>query len=87
MEIFIGWFIFSILVGVFASSRGRSGFGYFVVSLLLSSLIGFIIVLVSKPLPTAAEREAAEAEAAKLEEVSLLCGDHQGQGRGLSVLR
>jgi len=46
---FITWFILSILVGVYASSKGRSGIGYFFISLILSPLIGFIIALVVKP--------------------------------------
>ena len=46
MEIFIGWMIFAIVVGVAASSRGRSGFGWFLLSLILSPLVGIILVLV-----------------------------------------
>lgn len=46
MEIFLGWFIFSVGVGFLANARGRSGFGFFLVSALLSPLIGLIIVLV-----------------------------------------
>lgn len=46
MEIFIGYFVFSIVVGVAASSRGRSGFGWFILSLLISPLLTLILVLV-----------------------------------------
>ena len=46
MEIFIFWIILSVLVGVFASSRGRSGIGHFFIALLLSPLIGALIILV-----------------------------------------
>lgn len=46
MEIVLGWLIFAIVVGVVASSRGRSGFGWFLISALLSPLIGFILVMV-----------------------------------------
>lgn len=42
MEIFLGWFCLSILAGVIAGAKGRSGFGYFMLSLLLSPLIGLI---------------------------------------------
>lgn len=42
-----GWIILSILCGVLANSNGRSGFGYFLLSLLLSPLIGFIAVLIA----------------------------------------
>ena len=40
------YIIFCIIVGAAASNRGRSGIGYFFISLLLSPLIGFIIILV-----------------------------------------
>ena len=39
------YFILCIVVGAIASSRGRFGFGYFILSLFISPLIGFIIVL------------------------------------------
>jgi len=39
------YFIFCIIVGSAASNRGRSGFGYFFLSLLISPLITFIIIL------------------------------------------
>ena len=42
-----GWIILSILCGFLASSNGRSGVGYFFLSLLLSPLIGFIAVLIA----------------------------------------
>jgi hypothetical protein len=47
MELFFFWLIFAVLVGVFASKRGRSGFGYFILSVVLSPLIGFLIALVA----------------------------------------
>ena len=42
------WIILSILCGVYASGKGKSGFGYFLLSVLLSPLIGFIAALISK---------------------------------------
>lgn len=50
MEIgFLGWFFLAIAVGVYASNhRGRSGFGWFLLSLLISPLVAFILVLVMK---------------------------------------
>lgn len=50
MEIFLIWLIFAALVGWLAHSRGRSGFGFFLVSVLLSPLVGLIAVLVTKNL-------------------------------------
>lgn len=46
MEIIIGWLVFSLVAAWIASSKGRSGFGVFVLSVLLSPLIGIIVALV-----------------------------------------
>jgi hypothetical protein len=54
MAIFLFWVTLSVLVGVYASKKGRSGAGYFFLSLLLSPLIGFLVALLSSP-----DREAA----------------------------
>lgn len=45
MEIFLFWVIFAIVVAVIASSRGRFGFGWFLLSLVISPLLTFILVL------------------------------------------
>lgn len=45
MEIVIGWFIFSFIAGIIAGSRGRSGIGYFLLSIILSPLIGIVLAL------------------------------------------
>jgi hypothetical protein len=50
MEIFVFWFLFSIAVAVLASNRGRSGFLWFIFSILLSPLLGVIFVLVMENL-------------------------------------
>lgn len=47
MEIFLLWFVLSILVAVFANNRGKSGILYFLIAALLSPLIGFLIALIS----------------------------------------
>jgi hypothetical protein len=39
------WIPLAILVGTIASSRGRSGFGFFLLSLVMSPLISFAILL------------------------------------------
>lgn len=46
MEIFIPWVILSILVAVYANNKGRIGILYFILSVLLSPLIGFLIALI-----------------------------------------
>ena len=49
--LFLCWIVFAALVGWYASTRGRSGVGFFFLSLLVSPLIGFLIALivVNKP--------------------------------------
>ena len=46
MEFFLFYPMFAIAAGIFASSRGRSGFGWFLISLLISPLLSFIFLLV-----------------------------------------
>lgn len=48
MEIVIGWVVFAGLVGIAAASRGRSGFGWFLLSCIISPLIA-ILVLIAMP--------------------------------------
>jgi|GEM_PF-1389355 hypothetical protein len=62
MEIVFLWFMFAVVAGVAASSRGRSGFGWFVLSVLLSPLIGILLVLVLPNLRT--QQQAAQLAAA-----------------------
>ncbi len=47
MEIFLLWFVLSILVAVFANNRGKSGVLYFILSVILSPLISFLIALIA----------------------------------------
>lgn len=46
MEIFIFWIFFSIIVGWIASTKYRSGIGFFLLSILISPLLSLIIVLI-----------------------------------------
>ena len=45
MEIFFFWFICAVVVGIIANSRGRSGFGWFLLSAVFSPLLMGILVL------------------------------------------
>ena len=47
MEVIAGffWLLLCVLVGVFAHKRGRFGFGWGVISLALSPLVGWLVVL------------------------------------------
>ncbi len=52
MEILLLWFAFSVAAGIFAANyRNRSGFGWFLLSLVISPLLGFVFAAVSKTLP------------------------------------
>ena len=48
MGIFFSWLILSFIVGLIGSGRRITFFGAFILSLLLSPLIGLIITLISK---------------------------------------
>jgi hypothetical protein len=48
MEIVIIWLGLSVVAGVIANNKGRSGLGFFFLSVLLSPLIGIIAALVAK---------------------------------------
>lgn len=52
MELGFIWFLLSIAVGVLAGNKGRSGFGFFLLSLILSPLIGLIFALAVRNLKT-----------------------------------
>jgi energy-coupling factor transporter transmembrane protein EcfT len=45
VEYIFFWFIIAILVGVYAAKRGRSGFGWFLLSVLISPILAFLILL------------------------------------------
>jgi hypothetical protein len=49
MEIFLFWLALSVVAGVVASHKGRSGFGFFMLSVVLSPVIGLIAALVAQP--------------------------------------
>ena len=70
MEVFLGWLAMSALCGVFASTRGRSAVGFFFLSLLVSPLVGFIAVFVTKvfmtkPGPQVVEQRQVETDGMK----------------------
>jgi len=45
MEIFLLWIGIAVIVGVAANTRGRSGFGWFLLAVILSPLIAGLLVL------------------------------------------
>jgi hypothetical protein len=50
MSWFIVWVVLCIAVAVFANNRGRSGFGWFLLSLIISPLLGLLFVAITKDL-------------------------------------
>jgi hypothetical protein len=49
VEILIVWIVFSCIAGAIAKSKGNSFAAAFLISLLLSPIIGIVIALVQKP--------------------------------------
>jgi hypothetical protein len=45
MEFVVFWLLCAIVVGVIAGSRGRSGFGWFLLACIISPLLAVILVL------------------------------------------
>ena len=52
----IVWIVASLAVGIFAGGRGRGSGTWFVISLLLSPLLGFLLCAASKDLKAEAEK-------------------------------
>jgi hypothetical protein len=46
MEFFLFWLILSIVAGAYANSKNRSGFGWFLLSIILSPIITLIILAI-----------------------------------------
>src|SRR5690349_2510452 len=67
MELFVLWILFGILVGAFASVRGRSAVGWFLVSIVLTPLFAGILlgVLPNQAVEQERHRELLAAAAAK----------------------
>ncbi len=66
MELILIYFVFSVVVGAVASGRGRSGFGWFLLALIISPIISIIIVLIlPSALPGDIQRQQVQAEPQK----------------------
>ena len=49
MEYAVYWLVLSLIAGVIASKKGRSGVGFFLLSVFLSPLIGIICAFIATP--------------------------------------
>jgi len=74
MEIFVGWLLFSAVVGVIAASWGRSGFSWFLMAMLLSPLL-MVIVLLAKGKPGPERDEFKRCPSCKkvVSETAVIC--------------
>ena len=61
MGIIFIWLILSFLCGKYAESKGKSFGNYFLISLLITPLIGFIALLIAKPDNRKLEKKAIES--------------------------
>ena len=62
----LAWFGLSVAVGIFATTKGHSGFGWFIIACAISPLVGGILVLAANDLKK-------EAETARELAVSKIC--------------
>jgi hypothetical protein len=58
--ILIGWLILSVIVGSAAEGNGRSGFGFFLLSLIFSPFVGILVLLARGKNESALAREAVK---------------------------
>lgn len=74
MEIVLVWLVFAVIVAVAASGRGRSGFGWFLLSAVISPLLSFILLMVL-PKVGAARRPKDESGEVITPETHVRCPD------------
>jgi len=74
MEIIIifFWFMFAIIVGIAANTRGRSGFGWFLLAVVISPLLAGLLVLA---LPDLRRQDDARAMAMRQDAINQMAFD------------
>ena len=65
MTYVVFWLFFSIIAGVIAARKGRSGIGFFFLSILLSPLIGIISAIIATPNQNQVENDKVKSGLAK----------------------
>jgi hypothetical protein len=83
--LFLIWFLLSLGVAAIADTRGRSAFGYFLLSFFLSPLLGLIVVLISKDLAMEKARDIERRREEDQREQTRK-RDHETQLESLRVL-
>lgn len=80
MEWLFLWAALAIGVGFLANSRGRSGIGYFLLSVLLSPILGLIVVLVQRNLVDQLRQEEQRKadQAAHVESIRAIAQSNAG---------
>lgn len=51
------WIALSVVAGIGAKNKGRSGVGYFFLSIFLSPLVGLLAMAVAKPIEEEKDKE------------------------------
>ena len=57
METLFFLFIFSVIVGAFANTKNRNGFGWFLIAMFISPLLAFILLLVLPPIQSQSDKK------------------------------
>jgi hypothetical protein len=73
VEFLIVWLVLALVVAAVADVRGRSAFGFFMLSVLLSPLIGLVVLLAGRNLAQE-QRDEAKRQAQQQHELTLLRG-------------
>jgi hypothetical protein len=58
MWVFLLWIFFCLVAGKIAANKGRSGFGFFLLSFFLSPFIGIICAALASPDQRSIDRQA-----------------------------
>lgn len=69
---FIIWVVLAILCGVLASKKNRSFLGYFLLSIVLSPLIGFIAILVMGDKKEAQDENTSNSDTIEFEDAEYI---------------
>lgn len=75
MEIVFGWIVLSLLAGYVASTKNRSAFGYFLLSLILSPIIAFIALIAVPAIPDGANRIDSNGFKVKVNRTCPFCAE------------